>query len=82
MEDRDDDDNNNNNNNHGTANRAVTLWAYIDERNGYLIDIGFERSIISRPLALTFGTATKLLEASDKQQEKFPPMLANALEYC
>ena len=62
----------------GTANRAVTLWVYIDERSGFVIDIGFERSIISRPLALTFETATKLLEASDQQQENFPPMLAKA----
>jgi len=62
----------------GTANRAVTLWVYIDERSGYVIDIGLERSIISRPLALTFETATKLLDASEQQQEKFPPMLAKA----
>jgi len=62
----------------GTANRAVTLWVYIDERSGKIIDIGFERSIISRPLALTFETATKLLDASDQQQRRFPPMLAKA----
>ena len=62
----------------GTANRAVTLWVYIDERSGFVIDIGLERSIISRPLALTFETASKLLDASDQQQEKFPPMLAKA----
>ncbi len=62
----------------GTANRAVTLWVYIDERSGFVIDIGLERSIISRPLALTFETASKLLNASEQQQEKFPPMLAKA----
>lgn len=62
----------------GSANRAVTLWVYIDERSGFVIDIGLERSIISRPLALTFETATKILEASDQQQNNFPPMLAKA----
>eukprot|EP00535_Pseudo-nitzschia_heimii_P002605 CAMPEP_0197178424 /NCGR_PEP_ID=MMETSP1423-20130617/3704_1 /TAXON_ID=476441 /ORGANISM="Pseudo-nitzschia heimii, Strain UNC1101" /LENGTH=1078 /DNA_ID=CAMNT_0042628161 /DNA_START=158 /DNA_END=3394 /DNA_ORIENTATION=- len=62
----------------GAVNRAVTLWVYIDERSGYVMDIGFERSIISRPLALTFETATKLLEASEEQQEKLPPILAKA----
>eukprot|EP00536_Pseudo-nitzschia_multiseries_P008457 jgi/Psemu1/325214/estExt_fgenesh1_pg.C_2150002 len=62
----------------GSVNRAVTLWAYIDERNGFILDMGFERSIISRPLALSFKTATNLLKASDEQQQKFPPMLAKA----
>jgi hypothetical protein len=62
----------------GSANRATTLWVYIDERSGFVIDIGLERSIISRPLALTFETATKVLEASDQQQKNFPPMLAKA----
>uniref|UniRef100_A0A7S4EQK3 RNB domain-containing protein n=1 Tax=Pseudo-nitzschia australis TaxID=44445 RepID=A0A7S4EQK3_9STRA len=62
----------------GSVNRAVTLWVYIDERNGFILDMGFERSIISRPLALSFKTATNLLEASDEQQHKFPPMLAKA----
>ena len=62
----------------GTVNRAITLWVYIDERSGYVMDIGLERSIISRPLALTFGTAAKLLDASKREQEKLPPMLAKA----
>ena len=39
-------------------NCCVTLWAYIDERNGKLIDAGLESTIISSPVALTFKTAT------------------------
>lgn len=62
----------------GTVSRAVTLWVYIDERSGYVVDIGLERSIISRPLALTFDTATKILESSNQQQKQFPPMLTKA----
>jgi len=62
----------------GSVNRAVTLWVYVDERNGFMLDMGFERSIISRPLALSFKTATNLLEASEDQQRNFPPMLAKA----
>ena len=62
----------------GAVNRAVTLWVYIDDRSGYIMDMGFERSIISKPLALSFGTAQKILDATDQQQEKFPPMMTKA----
>jgi hypothetical protein len=48
--------------NSGATNRCVTVWAYIDERNGKLLDAGVERSIISSPLALSFRSATALLE--------------------
>ena len=43
------------------VNRCVTLWAYIDERDGKLLDAGLERSIISAPVALTFESASNLL---------------------
>ncbi len=43
------------------VNRCVTLWAYIDERNGRLLDAGVERSLISAPIALTFDSASKIL---------------------
>lgn len=45
-------------------NRCVTLWAYIDERDGKLLEAGLERTIISSPLALSFSDATQLLECS------------------
>ena len=47
-------------------NRCVTVWAYIDERNGKLIDAGLERTIVSSPVAMTFSTATSLLEGDHK----------------
>jgi hypothetical protein len=50
--------------NRPTTNRCVTLWAYIDERNGELLESGLERTIISCPLALSFDSATTLLEGS------------------
>ena len=43
-------------------NRCVTLWAYIDERNGKLLDAGLERSLISSPRAMSFADATTLLD--------------------
>jgi len=43
------------------VNRCVTLWAYIDERNGKLIDAGLERTLISAPISLSFAGATSLL---------------------
>jgi hypothetical protein len=57
-----------------TVNRCVTLWAYIDERNGQLLDVGLERTLISVPISLSFSGATSLLdgelEASTLKQAK------------
>ena len=50
-------------------NRCVTLWAYIDERTGKLVDAGLERSITSAPIPFTYASATSLLDgniSSDK----------------
>jgi cytoskeletal protein RodZ len=62
----------------GSVNRCVTVWVYIDETNGRLLDMGMERSIISRPLALTFEHATKILDMPEEQQKNLPPLLAKA----
>jgi len=62
----------------GSVNRCVTVWVYIDEATGSILDMGMERTIISRPLALSFEHATNLLDASAEQQQKFPPLLAKA----
>ena len=45
-----------------TVNRCVTSWAYIDERNGQVIDAGLERTLISTPVSLSFAGATSLLD--------------------
>ena len=45
-------------NNDTTINRCVTLWAYIDERDGRLLEAGLERTMISSPIALSFGNAS------------------------
>lgn len=50
-----------------SPNRCVTLWAYIDERDGKLLEAGLERTLISSPKALSFAEATELL-ASDGSQ--------------
>ncbi len=50
-------------------NRCVTLWAYIDEKTGKLVDAGLERSITSAPIPFTYASATSLLDgniSSDK----------------
>lgn len=47
-----------------TTNRCVTLWAYIDERDGKLLEAGLERTIISSPRAMSFAEATLLLESA------------------
>ena len=62
----------------GSVNRCVTIWVYIDETNGRLLDMGMERSIISRPLALTFEHATKILDMPEEQQKNLPPLLAKS----
>ena len=45
--------------------RCVTLWAYIDERNGKLLDAGFERSVVAPPTLLSYTAATELMESDD-----------------
>jgi len=45
-----------------TYHRCVTVWVYIDETTGKLLDAGVERSAISQPVALSYATATNLLE--------------------
>ena len=47
-----------------SVNRCVTLWVYIDERSGKVLDAGVERTVISCPLALSFDSATSLLSNS------------------
>jgi len=44
---------------------AVTLWAYIDERDGRILDAGLERTLISSPMLLSYEQATELMEESD-----------------
>jgi len=59
-----------------SVNRCVTLWVYIDEKTGKIIDAGLERTIIRKPLALAFEEATQVftsdedvLSASAKQSK-------------
>src|SRR6056300_318444 len=57
-----------------STNECVTVWAYIDERDGKLIDAGLERTIISSPKALSFDDANKLL---DSGKQDLPKSLSN-----
>lgn len=58
-----------------TTNRCVTVWAYIDERNGKLLDAGLERTLISCPLALSYKSGTDLLDGTLDSSD---PVLAKA----
>lgn len=51
-----------------SVNRCVTVWVYIDETTGELLDAGFERTLISAPLALTFQAASDLLEGKQSNR--------------
>ena len=44
------------------TNMCVTLWVYIDKRDGRLLEAGLERTIISSPRTLSFADATALLD--------------------
>jgi hypothetical protein len=46
------------------TNICVTLWAYIDERDGRLLEAGLERTIISSPRTLSIVDATALLDGN------------------
>eukprot|EP00980_Cylindrotheca_fusiformis_P010618 scaffold2362_cov109-Cylindrotheca_fusiformis.AAC.9 len=59
----------------GEINRCVTLWVYIDDKTGKLLDAGLERTLISAPLALSYPTATALLDGTLKKED---PMLDKA----
>ena len=62
-------DNNNNNDDNDDSDphqhRCVTLWVYIDERNGKLLDAGIERTLVAAPKKLSFAEATALMEGKD-----------------
>lgn len=45
-----------------TVNRCVTVWVHVDDQSGKVLDAGLERTLISRPVALSFQAATSLLE--------------------
>ena len=62
-------------------NRCITVWAYIDENTGKLLDAGVERSVICQPVALSYASATGLLEGKidttgDKELGKMKQLLA------
>jgi hypothetical protein len=50
--------------------RCLTLWVYIDERSGRLLDAGFERSIVSPPLQLSYSDASRLIEGKPSDLSK------------
>jgi exoribonuclease R len=51
------------------GHRCVTLWAYIDERCGKLIDCGLERTLVRPPRILSFSEASELTSQSAKAPE-------------
>lgn len=53
-------------------NRCLTLWAYIDERDGKVIDAGLERTLISTPLALTYESASMCLDQRETLEKNHP----------
>ena len=61
------------------VNRCVTLWAYINERTGKIIDAGVERTLVSLPIALSFSEATALLETNPQLDPREPLMLARSI---
>lgn len=43
------------------SHRCVTVWAYIDERNGKILDAGLEQTLISKPIQLTYESASSIM---------------------
>jgi hypothetical protein len=52
----------------GGINRCVTLWVYVDERSGMLMDAGLERSVISAPITVSYEDATAILDHAVQRQ--------------
>jgi exoribonuclease R len=49
--------------------RCLTLWAYIDERDGNLLDFGLERTWVRNPVMLSYGEAAYLLDTLNPERE-------------
>jgi RNB domain len=50
------------------SKRSVTLWAYIDERSGYVLDSGVERAMIPAVQTMTYAEATDVLKGKKENQ--------------
>ena len=50
-----------------SVNRCVTLWVYIDTATGRILDSGLERTLICKPLALSFEDASKLQSSGNEE---------------
>jgi hypothetical protein len=60
-------------------NRCVTVWVYIDEGTGKIVDCGLERTLISSPTALTYQSATQLLDTRLQQTDDHLVKIASVL---
>lgn len=44
------------------VNRCVTLWVYLDNKTGRVLDAGLERTLVKNTIALSFEEATQILD--------------------
>jgi hypothetical protein len=51
------------------GNRCVTLWAYIDERDGRLLDAGIERTLVAPAIKYSFLEASTIMEGKGDAME-------------
>lgn len=54
---------------------CVTLWAYIDERDGRLLDAGLERTVVGTPKQLSYEEALQVMNGHDNEDSKIQSML-------
>ena len=58
------------------SSRCVTLWVYVDERDGRLLDAGLERTLVAAPTELSFSQATSIMDGvSEKEDRKSQAVL-------
>ena len=53
-----------------SPHRCLTMWVYIDERDGRILDAGFERSIVAPPSQISYSDASKLIDTSGNELPK------------
>lgn len=51
---------------------AITVWVYIDENSGKILDCGVERTIVAKPTVYTYEQASSVLSQSSGQDELYP----------
>jgi len=55
---------------YGRTSRTVTVWAYIDDKNGRLLDMGIERAFVTPSRSLVFEEASSIMDGTESSERE------------